>query len=92
MNLFSTLDFRLTYGISGNNRISNNQYASTFTNVFYAADGTVQSVGLIPSATANPDLKWETTTSRNLGIDMGFFNDRISANMDIYMNTTEDLL
>ena len=59
---------RLTYGVAGNNRISNNQFASTFKNVFYAADGTVSSVGLIPNATANPDLKWETTISRNLGI------------------------
>lgn len=92
LNLFSTLDFRFTYGVAGNNRISNNQYASTFTNVFYAADGTVQSVGLVPNATANPSLKWETTVSRNVGIDLGFFDDRVSANVDLYLNTTKDLL
>lgn len=92
LNLFSTLAFRMTYGVAGNNRISNNQYASTFSNVFYAADGTVQSVGLIPSATANPDLKWETTISRNVGIDFGLFDDRLSTNIDLYMNTTKDLL
>lgn len=92
LNLFSNLKIRLTYGVAGNNRISNNLYASTFKNVFYAADGTVSSVGLIPNATANPDLRWETTISRNLGIDFGFFDNRISANVDIYFNTTKDLL
>lgn len=92
LNVFSMLDFRLTYGIAGNNRISNNQFASTFTNVFYAADGTVQNVGLIPNATANPSLKWETTISRNLGIDAGFFQNRISATVDLFLNTTKDLL
>ena len=92
MNIFSNLKVRLTYGVAGNNRISNNQYASTFKNVFYAADGTVSSVGLIPNATANPDLKWETTISRNLGFDIGFFENRITANVDIYSNSTKDLL
>lgn len=92
LNVFSNLKVRFTYGVAGNNRISNNQYASTFNNVFYAADGIVSSVGLIPNATANPDLRWETTTSRNLGIDVGFFENKISANVDLYFNTTKDLL
>jgi len=92
LNVFSNLKARLTFGVAGNNRISNNQYSSTFKNVFYAADGKVSSVGLIPNATANPDLKWETTMSRNLGIDVGFFKDKISANVDMYSNTTKDLL
>jgi TonB-dependent starch-binding outer membrane protein SusC len=92
LNTFSNLKVRLTYGVAGNNRISNNQYASTFKNVFYAADGTVSSVGLIPNATANPDLKWETTISRNLGFDVGFLNNRITGNFDLYLNTTKDLL
>lgn len=92
LNVFSNLKVRLTYGVAGNNRIANNQYASTFRNSFYAADGNSLSVGLIPNATANPDLKWETTVSRNLGFDFGFLNDRISVNVDLYKNTTRDLL
>jgi TonB-dependent starch-binding outer membrane protein SusC len=92
LNIFSNLKVRLTYGVAGNNRISNNQFSSTFKNVFYAADGTVSSVGLIPNATANPALKWETTVSRNFGLDLGFMDNRISANLDVYFNTTKDLL
>ena len=40
----------------------------------------------------NPDLKWETTVTRNLGIDYGFWNNRISGSIDLYWNTTKDLL
>ncbi len=92
LNIFSNLKVRFTYGVAGNNRIANNLFASTFSNVFYAADGTVSSVGLIPNATANPDLRWETTISRNFGIDVGFLDNKISATVDMYFNTTKDLL
>ncbi len=40
----------------------------------------------------NPDLKWETTVTRNIGIDYGFWNNRISGAIDFYWNTTRDLL
>ena len=92
LDVFSNLKVRLTYGVAGNNRIANNLFASTFRNVFYAADGTVSSVAMIPNAPANPNLKWETTISRNLGFDMGFFDNKISVNIDAYSNTTKDLL
>ncbi len=41
---------------------------------------------------ANPDLKWETTITRNIGIDYGFFRGRINGTLDFYWNTTKDLL
>ena len=41
---------------------------------------------------SNPSLKWETTISRNAGIDFGFFNNRLSGAIDVYWNTTKDLL
>ena len=40
----------------------------------------------------NPDLKWETTVTRNLGIDFGFLGGRINGTLDFYWNTTKDLL
>src|SRR5690606_21503874 len=40
----------------------------------------------------NPDLKWETTTNRNLGLDFGILNGRVTGSFDVYHNTTEDLL
>ena len=41
---------------------------------------------------ANPDLKWETTVTRNLGIDFGVLNGRLSGTIDLYWNSTKDLL
>lgn len=41
---------------------------------------------------ANPNLKWETTVTRNLGVDFGFINGRLSGSLDLYWNTTKDLL
>jgi TonB-dependent starch-binding outer membrane protein SusC len=40
----------------------------------------------------NPDLKWETTTSTNLGLDFSLFNNRVSGSVDIYNKDTKDLL
>ena len=41
---------------------------------------------------ANKDLKWETTITRNIGVDFGFFNSRLTGTIDAYWNTTKDLL
>jgi len=41
---------------------------------------------------ANKDLKWETTITRNIGFDFGFFNNRLTGTIDAYWNTTKDLL
>lgn len=41
---------------------------------------------------ANPNLKWETTITRNLGLDYGFFNNRVFGTIDAYWNSTKDLL
>ncbi len=92
LNLFSDLKFRFSYGISGNNRISNNKYSSTFGARAYAADGTSLSVALIPNEIANPNLKWESTIARNAGLDFGFFNNRITGSVDLYLNDTKNLL
>ena len=40
----------------------------------------------------NPDLKWETTVSHNLGLDLAFFNQRLSGTFELYHNTNKDLL
>lgn len=41
---------------------------------------------------ANPDLKWETTITRNLGIDFTLLSGRVSGTLEVYRNTTSDLL
>jgi TonB-linked SusC/RagA family outer membrane protein len=85
---------RTSYGVIGNNRVSD--YAS------YALLGTGGSnsysnsnnfsVGSFPLTLANPFLKWETTKEVDLGVDLGFFNQRIILVADYYNKNTSDLL
>ena len=93
----SNLKFRLSYGTAGNNRISSAMYETTYKaysgNKYYGV-GNEQNphYTLNNSQLANPDLKWETTITRNVGLDFGFFDERISGSLDYYWNTTKDLL
>lgn len=91
----SDLKFRLSYGASGNNRIEDFLYLSVFetgsTNGFYSLNNE-QVIGYTPSALANNNLTWETTVSRNLGMDAGFFNNKLQVSVDYYSNSSKDLL
>lgn len=92
----SNLKLRASYGTAGNNRIGDDMWKMLYTtndgNKPYFIDEELQNQ-LIPGNTiANPDLRWETTYTRNLGLDFGFFNSRLSGTIDAYMNTTNDLL
>lgn len=58
----------------------------------YPFENNQNSVGMVPIALSNKDLKWETTEQWNVGLDLGFFDERISVNVDWYMKTTRDLL
>lgn len=48
--------------------------------------------GIYPSSVGNPDLKWETTTQYDAGIDLGLFKDRINLSLDLYHKVTTDML
>lgn len=87
------LKLRLSYGQAGNNRIGDFLYQNIFTanNVQYGLNETIVP-GLASTALANPDLRWETTISRNIGLDFGVLNNRIQFTADYYVNTTKDLL
>jgi TonB-linked SusC/RagA family outer membrane protein len=96
VDLLSNLKLRLSYGTAGNNRIGNDMWKMLYTTSDgdkpYFIDEERQNQ-LVPGGTiANPDLKWETTYTRNAGLDFGFFNNRISGSFDAYYNTTKDLL
>jgi len=61
----------------------------------YAIDGsksgTLQS-GYVKTQTGNSNLKWETTTQSNVGLDFGFFNQALTGSFDYYIKTTKDIL
>lgn len=92
----SNLKIRLSYGASGNNRISDGLYKYIYSTSTpskpYGLNGSQQVIMTPSSALPNPELKWETTVTRNLGIDFGFFNHRLTGSVDLYWNTTKDLL
>ena len=86
------LKLRFSYGTAGNNNIPadvinqsyqfvNTQWINGYENVLAAT-----------STMANPDLKWETTYTRNLGLDYSFLGGRINGTIEGYWNNTKDLL
>jgi TonB-linked SusC/RagA family outer membrane protein len=89
----SDLKLRLSYGQAGNNRINDFlfQQLAQAGNASYALNHVT-----IPATSFanfyNPDLRWEVTTTRNVGIDVGLFNNRVQFTADAYYNTTNDLL
>ncbi len=96
-NWLSNLKFRLSYGTAGNNRIGNAMFETTYkaySNTKYYGAGNQQNphYTLNNNQLANPDLKWETTITRNIGLDFGFWNERLSGSLDYYWNTVKDLL
>jgi TonB-dependent starch-binding outer membrane protein SusC len=101
LNNISWLDnlkLRVSYGQVGNDRINSGLYSQLWGSVTdqrYQYDinrARQSSYDLTSSTQANPNLKWETTITRDIGTDFGFFKNRLSGTIDVYWNTTKDLL
>jgi len=90
--IFSDLKLRVSYGKSGNDRISNYAYISTIAGTDYYFNGGYPASGFAPDRPANDNLKWETTNQFNVGLDIGFFESRIAFTTDYYHKITNDLL
>lgn len=93
----SNLKLRLTYGASGNDRISSDLHRKLYgvNSIRPAGWGETSRYYYEFYDTKylyNPDIKWETTITRNVAIDFGFFKERLSGSIDIYWNTVKDLL
>jgi TonB-linked SusC/RagA family outer membrane protein len=87
----SLLKVRASWGKAGNDRIGNYDYMALMDVKNAVWNNTLMS-GLAPSYIANDNLKWETTTTRDLGLDVSLFNNRVQLNIDYYNNKTTDLL
>ena len=92
------LKVRLSYGANGNNAISRYQtldrlYATNGVKYIYGDGSTAVNSAYLPSdGIGNPNLKWETTYTANLGIDFLFFRGRLGGSVDMYISNTKDLL
>ena len=86
-NIINNLKLRLGWGVVGNQNVPNNAYKAIYSSV-----ATVWGTGLLAGNTPNPELKWESTYSSNLGLDINLFQNRIELIADIYYKKTNDLL
>lgn len=83
----NNLKLRLGWGATGNQNVEDWAYMSMLANYT-----TNWGVGVLNANNANPDLKWETTYSTNIGIDLCLFDNRIEFIADWYYKKTNDLL
>lgn len=86
------LKLRVSYGEAGNENIPVGQTVQNFVSDTSAWINGVNSFWAASTIMANPDLKWETTVTQNLGLDFSLLRNRVSGSLEVYRNTTEDLL
>ncbi|KKN21370.1 hypothetical protein LCGC14_0926040, partial [marine sediment metagenome] len=89
---FSTLKLRGSYGLVGNDNIGNYQFSPTLNTNFLYPIGGIAAVGTTANGLANPDLKWEETSITNIGFDLGLFQEKFTASVEYFNNTSDDLL
>ena len=86
------LKLRFSYGLAGNNNIPSGQMTQSFVSSTNTWMNGFSKYWSASKTMANPDLKWETTYTRNLGLDFALFKNRLSGTVEAYLNTTKDLL
>lgn len=94
LRLVSNAKLRISYGSTGNNRVSDFAYLSRISlpsSLGYSYNNQPVDASIL-TALGNPNLKWETTNQLNIGLDLGLFNQRISLETDVYRKITSNLL
>jgi len=95
-NVISTLKLRGGWGTSGNESAVNNnfyyltQYGTAYGYNYYIGGSLL--TGILQNQLGNPNLKWETDATVNIGVDFGLFNNRLTGAIEIYQRTARDLL
>lgn len=80
---------RTSYGTTGNDQIGDYQYLDTWSSSSFPYDG---SGGLTPTRVYNPNYSWETNRKFEVGLELGFFNDRLLLTSGYYNNTSSNQL
>ena len=94
-DVMSNFKLRLSYGSVGNNNVDLGYLRLEYLASSAAYSGlfdTKWTDGGADVVAPNPKLRWETTITRDLGLDFGFFNERLSGTLDLYWNNTKDLI
>ena len=87
-NVISAMRLRASYGTVGNDQIGNFDGLGLFGGSGVYNGG----AGIAYTQLANANLKWESTSQSNLGLDFGFFNNRINGSFEVYNKQTKDVL
>lgn len=87
----SNLKLRLSYGTSGNEAVAVYRTFTTMRDVQIALNGETN-IAMVTDRLGNADLSWESKKSINVGLDFGFFNNRINGTIDLYKAQNTDLL
>ena len=94
LDVFSNLKLRLGYGMTGNQEIPNKISQEALTVDPSGAgffNGTL-TPGIVYKRVPNPNIQWETTIQTDLGLDLGFFKNRLTATIDVFHKLTKDML
>lgn len=86
---------RLSRGTVGNDSFDPYQYASVITgrrNYVFDTNDTALTLGSAVVSYANPEVKWETSISNNIGVDLGFFKNKFTLTADYYVTKKQDML
>ena len=87
----SELKPRIGYGVVGNSSVQPYTSSGPLSRNPYVY-GSAAAIGYLPQLVQNPDLKWERTAETNIGIDFGFFGNRITGSFEWYRQNTSDLI
>ncbi|RYF25192.1 MAG: TonB-dependent receptor [Flavobacteriales bacterium] len=91
--IISSGKLRFSYGSLGNNSgVSRYEQLNTFISTPYILNGNNSASGISANKNVNPDFSWEETTSLNIGLDLGFFDNKLTAEIDAYDRVTTDLI
>jgi TonB-linked SusC/RagA family outer membrane protein len=105
-NIISDGKLRMSYGVTGNNRVSDFAYLPVYsqtpgkldytqttytnTNIYSFNNGLI--AGAVPTTVGNKDLKWETTAQTDMGLDLSLLENRVNISADVYSKVTSNLL
>lgn len=94
LDIFSTLKLRVSWGMTGSQAISPYATLSAYNtnNQYYSFSQGGQTSAIVLGSPGNPALKWETTEQKDLGLELGFFDNRLSVEADVFFKKTDDLL
>lgn len=87
----NNLKLRLSYGAVGNQGVTAYQTLARLSTRSYV-DGATTAAGYVPTSLGNPDLGWEKSTQKNIGLDFSLLNNRIAGTLDYYHTENSDLL